>query len=59
MNHDLWYVLPLVVSVSLVYAATRHEQMGPLLGHGLRIALWMVGFMAVIFGVLGFVSMQV
>jgi hypothetical protein len=29
----LWYAVPLVTSVSLVCAATRHEQMGPILVH--------------------------
>ena len=29
----LWYAVPLVTSVSLVCAATRHEAMGPILIH--------------------------
>ena len=45
----LWYAFPLVIVVSLVYAATRHERMGPILFHALRIGLWILGFMAVIF----------
>ena len=44
----LWYTLPLIVSVSLVYAATRHEQLGPILRHALRTAAWIVGFMLVV-----------
>jgi hypothetical protein len=59
MNNDLWYALPLVISVSLVYAATRHEQMGPILSHAFRIGAWIVGFMAVIFAVLFLVSLRV
>jgi len=51
-TNDLWYALPLIVSVSLVYAATRHEDMGPILVHSLRIGVWICGFMAVIFVVL-------
>ena len=35
--NQLWYALPLVVVVSLVYAATRHEEMGPILSHVVRI----------------------
>jgi hypothetical protein len=46
--NDLWFTLPLIVSVSLVYAATRHELMVPILQHALRIGVWIVGFMAVI-----------
>ena len=49
---QLWYALPLVVVVSLVYAATRHEEMGPILSHAIRIGAWIVGFMAIVFAVL-------
>ncbi|MGA2068908.1 MAG: hypothetical protein ABSG86_28395 [Thermoguttaceae bacterium] len=52
MNNDLWYALPLVVAASLVYAATRHEQIGPILRHALRIGAWILGFMGIIFVVL-------
>ncbi len=55
---DLWYALPLVIAVSLVYAATRHERMGPILAHALRIGVWILGFMAVIFVALLLVSWQ-
>lgn len=47
MNHRLWYALPLLVSVSLVYAATRHEEVGPILSHAWRFALGIVLFMGV------------
>jgi cytochrome c1 len=40
------------VSISLVYAATRDEQMAPILHHALRLGLWIIGFMAVVFAVL-------
>jgi len=53
---DLWYALPLIIAVSLVYAATRHERMRPILLHAGRVALWIVGFMAVVFVVLGLIS---
>ena len=33
MQNDLWYALPLVISASLVYAATRHESMPSILIH--------------------------
>lgn len=50
--NDLWYAVPLVIVVSLVYAATRHEAMQPILRHALRVAVWIVGFMAVVFVIL-------
>ena len=48
----LWYTIPLIVTVSLVYSATRHEASGPILAHALRVAIWIVGFMAIVFVVL-------
>lgn len=45
----IWYAIPLVVSVSLVYAATHHEQMRPILWRAMRTALWIIGFMLITF----------
>jgi hypothetical protein len=53
---NLWYALPLLVSVSLVCAATRHEEIGPILQHAMRFGLWIVAFMAVVMGVLTLVG---
>ena len=50
--HRLWYAVPLIASVSLVYAATRHEQMGPILVHAVRFAIWILVFMAIVAAVL-------
>ena len=52
MFNQLWYLLPLVVPISLVYGATRHELMWPILGHAWRFGLWVLMFIAVIFVVL-------
>ncbi len=54
--NQIWYVLPLIVSVSLVYGATRHELMGAILSNAFRAATWIVGFMGIIFGILVVVS---
>ena len=54
--NDFWYALPLVVAVSLVYAATRHESMQQILRHSARVGGWIAGFMLVVFVVLLFVS---
>jgi len=56
---SFWFALPLVASVSLVYAATRHEAVGEILAHAFRVAVWIIGFMAVVFGILQLISMQV
>jgi hypothetical protein len=46
---DLWYAVPLIIVISLVYAATRHEAMEPLLRHAARVGGWIVGLMAAVF----------
>lgn len=58
-TNRLWYALPLVVSVSLVYGATRHELVKPILHHALRAAVWIGSFMAIIFAVLLLISWAV
>lgn len=47
--HVVWNALPLVVAVSLVYAATRHEQMEEIVAHAVRVGTWIIGFMALVF----------
>ncbi len=54
--NDMWYALPLILAVSLVYAATRHEQMVPILAHAGRLAMWIIGFMVAIFALLYLIS---
>jgi hypothetical protein len=56
LHNNLWYMIPLIVAISLVYGATRHELMGPILLHAYRAGVWMAGFMAVIFVVILLVS---
>ena len=49
---NLWYALPLIISVSLVCAATRHEEISVILQHAIRFGLWIIAFMAVVMGLL-------
>ena len=56
---QLWYIVPLIVSVSLVYGATRHELARPILYHAWHTAVWMLVFMGSIFAVLWLVSWSV
>ena len=49
---NLWYALPLIVSVSLVCAATRHEELNVILQHAVRFGLWIAVFMGVVMGLL-------
>ena len=48
MTGRLWYALPLLVAVSLVYSATRHEDVGAILNHAWRFALWTVVFVGIV-----------
>ena len=57
-SNDMWYALPLIIATSLVYAATRHEQMGPTLVHAVRFGVWIAGFMAIFFIVLLLITMR-
>jgi hypothetical protein len=52
----MWYAVPLITSVSLVYAATRHEDMRQILIHALRFAIWIVVFMAIVLAVIQLMS---
>jgi hypothetical protein len=51
-NVDLWYALPAIIAIGLVYAATRHERMGPIFIHAGRVIVWITGFMAAVFVVI-------
>ena len=44
--------VPLLISISLVFGGTRHEDTGLILRHSWQTARWIVCFMAIIFAVL-------
>jgi hypothetical protein len=48
----LLYYLPLIVAISLVFGATRHEQTPLILAHSWQTARWITSFMAIIFAIL-------
>jgi hypothetical protein len=52
----LWYAAPLIVSVSLVCAATRHEDVRPIAIHAFRFAIWVVVFMFIVLAVIQLLS---
>jgi len=56
IHNRLWFAIPLIVSVSLVYGATRHELMGPVLNNAFRAGVWIVSFMSIIFAILFVIS---
>ena len=48
----LLYYVPLIIAISLVFGATRHEDTSLIVHHAFNTARWITGFMAVIFAVL-------
>ncbi len=52
----MWFAVPLIVAISLVYAATHHEAMQPILRHATRLGLMISGFMLAIMGVLAVIG---
>ncbi len=45
---DIWYSVPLIVAISLVYGATRHEEIRPILHYAWQMAVWLVGFVVIL-----------
>ena len=48
----IWYALPLIVVISLVYGATRHEYLKEIVAHSIRSMIWVLGFMGIIFAII-------
>ncbi len=48
----LLYYIPLIITISLVFGATRHEDTSLILRHSAHTARWITGSMGIIFGVL-------
>ena len=48
----LLYYVPLIIAISIVFGATRHEDTKLILEHSWHTARWITGFMAIIFIVL-------
>ncbi len=49
---DIWYAVPLIVTVSLVYGATRHEERGPILQYAWHTAVWLAAFVVILGGLI-------
>lgn len=48
----LLHLFLLIVPISLVYGATRHEFMRQILENAVRSAVWILGFVGMIFAIL-------
>ena len=51
-----WYLLPLAMVVSLVYSASRFELPDRILRRAIWLFIQIIGFMAIVFGVLWVLS---
>jgi len=54
-----WLILPLVVAISLVYSASRHEVWPRIWWHSLRLSLWIMGLLVGATAVLLLINTQV
>jgi hypothetical protein len=57
--NELWYALPLIVAISVVYSGTRYERTDDILVGTFRSLAWIVTFMAIILVVLWLVGLMV
>ncbi len=55
---QIWYALPLVLAIGLVYGATRHEHLREIVVHSARAIVWLVLFLVVIFGLVWLATSQ-
>ena len=53
---NIYYAAPLVVAISLVHGATRHEHPVEIIKHSLRSFVWVVSFMAIIMAIIWLAS---
>jgi hypothetical protein len=57
--HVYWLILPLVIAISLVYCASRHEAWPRIWSHSLRLSLWLLGLFVATTAVLLLINTQV
>lgn len=54
-----WLILPLVVAISLVYSASRHEAWRRIWWHAVRLSLWIMGLLVIATAVLLLINTQI
>jgi hypothetical protein len=54
-----WLILPLVLAISLVYSASRHESWRRIGWHSFRLCLWIMGLLVAATAVLLLINTQV
>lgn len=59
MSNPYWYVPPLIVAISLVYAASRHEPWGQIWRHAARLTFTILAVMALFTALLLFINTKI
>jgi hypothetical protein len=54
-----WFIVPLVIAISLVYSASRHESWSRIWSHSLRLSVWILGLLVAATAVLLLINTQV
>jgi hypothetical protein len=54
-----WFALPLVIAISLVYAASRHESWPRIWAHAARLGAMILGVLLVAMAVLLLINSQI
>jgi hypothetical protein len=49
---QIWYSVPLVIVISLVWGATRHERLPEIIAQSIKSLLWVLTFMGIIFAMI-------
>jgi hypothetical protein len=57
--HIYWFVLPLVIAISLVYSASRHESWRKIWIHAFRLCAWIIGALVITMAILLLINTQV
>ena len=57
--HVYWFILPLVIAISVVYSASRHESWPRIWIHALRLCTWIIGILLATTAVLLLINTQV
>jgi hypothetical protein len=57
--HIYWLILPLVIAISLVYSASRHEVWGRIWWHSARLSVWILSILVIATAVLLLINTQV
>ena len=57
--HIYWLILPLVIAISLVYSASRHEAWSRIWWHSARLSVWILSILVIATAVLLLINTQV